>query len=68
VTASDVKFAQLDATQIESLKALESELGKVVVAVEPVARPAKLSQDQLQRLQAAETELGVILLALEGKP
>jgi hypothetical protein len=65
VAAPDMKIAQLDKTQLESVQALESELGKVVVAVEPPARPAKLTPEQVKRLQAVEIELGVVLLAYE---
>jgi hypothetical protein len=58
-----VKYPQLSGQQLERLRALENELGKVVVAVQPQSSIAELSPKDLNRLQQAEQELGMILLA-----
>lgn len=58
-------FARLNAGQMVEVRALEEEVGRWIVALEP-ARPSELSEDQLKRLQKVEMELGVILLAYES--
>jgi hypothetical protein len=58
-----VKYADLDRKQMEKLKALESELGSWVVAVQPQAQVADLEPEKLRRLQEAEREMGLLLLA-----
>ena len=60
-----VKIAKLTETQLDKVRALETELGTWVVAVEPQFRLAELTEAQLEKLQKAENELGVILLAYE---
>ncbi len=63
MTTGYVKYPQLDEQRLAKLKALEQELGTVVVAVEPQTQVAELPPDKLRRLQEAEKEMGVILLA-----
>jgi hypothetical protein len=58
-----LKIAQLDAAQVERIRALEKEIGGVVVALEPAQQLANLSGEQVQRLQAVEQQMGVVLLA-----
>lgn len=58
-----VKYPNLDSQGMARLKALEQELGAVVVAVEPEVQVAELTPDKLRRLQQAEEEMGMILLA-----
>jgi hypothetical protein len=60
-----MRIAHLDDARLARLQALERELGSVIVALEPAARPAALSEEQVQRLQQAEQELGVVLLAYQ---
>lgn len=55
--------AHLNAAQINQLQALESELGVLIVAIQPIVPLAHLSEDQVQKLQLIEKEMGVILLA-----
>ncbi len=62
-----VKFASLDQRQLDRLHDLERELGKVIVAFEPVVRLASLSADEIERLKATEQELGVVLVAYEQR-
>jgi hypothetical protein len=60
-----VKIANLDDKSVSKVKALEKEIGKLVVALEPRVRVATLAGSQLERLQKLEQELGVILMAYE---
>jgi len=60
-----VKYPNLSGQQLERLQALEGELGKVIVAVEPQTAVADLSSDDLRRLQDAEREMGLVLLAYD---
>jgi hypothetical protein len=60
-----VKYPELSGQQLARLRALENELGKMVVAVEPQTTVADLSRDELTRLQQAEREMGLILLAYD---
>ena len=57
--------AELDAAKLKEIQALESELEKTVVAVEPQSEPASMTPAQLDRLKRAEEELGVVLVAYE---
>jgi hypothetical protein len=68
MSAAQMRIAQLDAAQLAKLQKLEQELGSVIVALEPAARPAALSDAQVQRLQEVEQELGVVLLAYQPHP
>ena len=62
---ADLRIAQLDASSVSKIKALEQDIGKLVLALEPRVQVAKLQQAQLDRVQRLEKELGVILLAYE---
>lgn len=57
--------AKLDDSKVNEIQALESELGKTVVAVEPYPQPATMSPQQLDKLKQAEENLGVVLVAFE---
>jgi hypothetical protein len=57
--------AELDDAKLKELKALESELGKTVVAVESRGAPASMTPAELDRLKQAEQKLGVVLVAHE---
>ena len=60
-----VTIAQLDEAKLARLRALENELGTVIVALEPQHPLAALSDAQLNRLRALEQEMGVVLLVYE---
>lgn len=60
-----VKIAQLDERSLSKVKALEQEIGKLIVALEPRVRVAALAGAQLERMQKLEKELGIILVAYE---
>jgi hypothetical protein len=55
--------AQLDNATLHNLQQLESELGVVLVAIEPDPAPATLTEQQLQRIQELERQTGKVLLA-----
>lgn len=57
--------AELDDAKLKEIQALESDLGKTVVAVESRPEPATMSPAQLDRLKKAEEDLGVVLVAFE---
>ena len=65
--APNLQVASLSPEQIEKLKALEEQLGAVVVAYEQNYRFASLTEDQIALLQEAERDLGVTLLAYKEK-
>lgn len=65
MTNPTVRFARLDREKMETVRALEESLGKVIVAFEPVVRLAELSPEEMARLKQAEEELGVVLVAYE---
>ena len=58
-----MKPAQLDDDRLAKVRAMEAELGKLLVALEPKYPLAELSDEQVQKLRALERELGVVLLA-----
>ena len=58
--------ALLDDSGLKSLKALENELGLVMVAVEKDPKPAQLSADQIAKIQSTESELGTIIVAYDS--
>lgn len=66
MSGARVKIAQLDGSRLAKVRALESELGTWVVALEREFRLAELSDEKLGKLQAVEDELGVVLLAYEA--
>ncbi|HML21469.1 MAG TPA: hypothetical protein PKD09_07475 [Aggregatilinea sp.] len=65
MNASNMSFADLDRDTLEKVRALESELGTVILAVKPALKPADLTPEQVEKLKAKERELGLILLAYE---
>ena len=64
--ASQYQPADLSDEQLEQLRHLEKDLGKVVVAVEPQPQYAELSDAALSNLKNAEKKLGVIMIAYEN--
>lgn len=58
-------IANLTNEQINELKALEAEMGVVIIAIKPTAPIAPLSDQQIARLQMVERKMGVILLACQ---
>ena len=63
---TDLPVAKLEGEALDKVKALEAELGKVVVAYQPAPRFAHLTPEQMQKMQQLEVELGIVLLAFEG--
>ncbi|MBN2047653.1 MAG: hypothetical protein JW750_07425 [Anaerolineaceae bacterium] len=58
-------YAQLSEEEIKQLQALESKLGKTLIAFEKRVVFAKLTEEQLNQIQALEKELGLYLLAYQ---
>jgi len=58
--------AKVDESQLQKIKDLEQNIGKVVVAIQPKQMFAQLTQDQLTALQTTERELGVVMVAYES--
>ena len=58
--------AQVDDNQLTEIQALETQLGKVVLALDtqPTAY-ATLSEKELAELQATEKKLGLVMLAFD---
>ncbi len=50
---------------VEEIHSLESDLGKVVLALKPHAPIARLSKTQVARLTEVEQRLGVVIVAYE---
>lgn len=59
--------AELDDAKLKQIQALESELGKTVVAIDTPSEPATMTPAQLDRLRKAEEDLGVVLVAYESQ-
>ncbi len=58
-------LAQLSEERLETIRALEKDLGKRVVAFAPTPiEPAPLDQTALDKLRSAEQRLGVVLVAV----
>ena len=55
--------AQLDQAALENVQQLETELGVVLVAIEPDPQPASLSDEQLHRIRTLEQQTGKVLVA-----
>ena len=55
--------AELDESTLHAVQQLESDLGVVLVAVEPDPKPASLERAQLAKVQALEQHTGKVLLA-----
>lgn len=59
--------AKVDRQQLSEIKALEDQLGTVVVAMDSQQHAyANLDDKQLAELQAAEKKMGVVMLAFES--
>ena len=65
MNTAHIQYPNLSGSQLERLKSLENELGRVVVAVQAQTSVAELSGDDLNRLQQAERDMGLILLAYD---
>ena len=63
MTLAHYHSAHLDQAELENVQQLESELGVVLVAIEPDPQPAKLNDDQLERIRTLEQKTGKTLLA-----
>ncbi len=55
--------ASLDEQSVARLRAMEEELGSVLIAYRAESPFTPLDDEQLRRLRALEQELGVVLLA-----
>lgn len=60
------RFKRVEDEAVTSLRALEKELGVVVLAIEPKLHVADLTDQQLDRLRSAERDLGVVLIAYDA--
>jgi hypothetical protein len=61
-------YAKVEDDKLSAIKALESELGKPLIAVEPVTlKPAAIEAPALERVRQLEKTLGVTLVAVEPK-
>lgn len=59
--------AQLSADQLDTIKDLEKQTGRCIVALQSMpGEPAQLSDDELSSLQDAEKRLGLTLVAVDG--
>ena len=58
-------LSSLETTSLDTVKTLEQEIGRTVLAFSCHSlAPAELTDQQLRRLQEVERELGVALVAL----
>jgi len=55
--------AAVDAAQLDEIKQLEQQLGKIIVAVQPAAEYASLTRDELKAIRTAEEKLGLVMVA-----
>ncbi|MGI9316257.1 MAG: hypothetical protein ACR2QW_02895 [bacterium] len=58
--------AEVDDSQLATIKKLEDSTGALIVALEPTEKYARLSREQLDALQSAERELGVVMVAYDS--
>jgi hypothetical protein len=58
-------YADLDDTGLKKVRAMEEQLGSVVIVMERLVPVASLSEEQLERVQSLEKELGVMLVAYQ---
>ena len=63
MSAPTLRPAELDATALAKVRALESQLGVPLVAYAPESPYAPLTEEQVAAIARAEAELGVQLLA-----
>ena len=59
----ELEPAKISDNEIEKIKSLEQEMGKVLLAVEKPRRIAKLSEEQLESLKKTEESLGCVMVA-----
>jgi hypothetical protein len=64
-TSSRFHVANLDETRLEDVRKLESELGKVIVALQPNDPIADLSDDQVAQVRALEEKHGIVIVAFD---
>lgn len=58
-------YASMDEAKLETLRALEQEIGQPLVALREVELPAaRLGRGDLERIRSLEERLGVVLLAV----
>ena len=56
------KIAELDEENVAKITALESKLGRHIMAFESGIRIAKLTNDEVEQVVTLEKELGVLML------
>ena len=59
----ELEPAKISDDEIEKIKSLEQEMGKVLLAVEKPRRIATLSEEQLESLKKTEESLGCVMVA-----
>ncbi|SHJ18829.1 hypothetical protein SAMN02745216_01157 [Desulfatibacillum alkenivorans DSM 16219] len=60
-------LSKLEEKDLKEIQALESELGKTVLAFScHKTAPAALDDDKLKKIQALESRLGLSLVAVDG--
>jgi hypothetical protein len=64
----EITPAKITANELDKIQALEQDIGKVVLAVEPQPRYADLDSSQLNQLRSIEQEMGVTMVAFEPGP
>ncbi|MEQ8601905.1 MAG: hypothetical protein RIB45_01200 [Marivibrio sp.] len=61
-------YANIEDDKLQAIKALESEIGRPLIAVEPVTlKPAEIDPPALSRVQELERTLGVTLVAVDPR-
>ena len=65
MTFTNYHPAHLDESRLRTVQALESDLRKVVVALQPDAPTAQLTDKELTSLKEIEQRLGVVIVAYE---
>ncbi len=59
--------AIIDDEQIEKIRSLENELGKVLLAIEQPRKLAQLSDEQIDELKKTEDTLGCVVVAYQDQ-
>ena len=57
--------AKISIDELKEIQALEESTGKVILAVEPQTKYARLTRDELDLLQKTERDLDVVMVAYE---
>ena len=65
MTFTNYHPAHLGESRLRTVQSLESNLGKVVVALQPDAPTARLTGNELTNLKEIEQRLGVVIVAYE---